>query len=37
MGLSAHYYEEVATQPPMRSIVFGEAVYRGTPDRPFPR
>ncbi len=37
MGLSAHYYEEVATQPPMRAIVFAEAVYRGAPDRPFPK
>ncbi len=37
MGLSAHYFEEVATQPPMRPIVFSEAVYRGLPERPFPR
>ena len=37
MGLSAHYFEEVATQPPMRPIVFGQAVYRGIPERPFPR
>jgi citrate synthase len=36
MGLSAHYFEEVASQPPMRSIVFGEAIYRGIPDRPYP-
>ncbi len=36
MGLSAHYFEEVATQPPMRTINFGEAVYRGAGDRPYP-
>jgi citrate synthase len=36
MGLSAHYFEEVSSQPPMRSIVFGEAIYRGIPDRPYP-
>jgi succinyl-CoA synthetase alpha subunit len=28
-GLSAHYFEEVTTQPPMRRIRFDEAVYRG--------
>jgi len=36
MGLSAHYYEEITTQPPMRRINFGEAVYRGAPERPYP-
>jgi succinyl-CoA synthetase alpha subunit len=36
MGLSAHYFEEVTTQPPMRPIVFSEAVYRGVPERPYP-
>lgn len=36
MGLSAHYFEEIATQPPMRSIVFSEAVYRGRAERPYP-
>ena len=36
MGLSAHYFEEVASQPPMRSINFNEAVYRGIEDRPYP-
>jgi succinyl-CoA synthetase alpha subunit len=36
MGLSAHYFEEITTQPPMRSIVFSEAVYRGVPERPYP-
>ncbi len=28
-GLSAHYYEEIASQPQMRRIVFGDAVYKG--------
>jgi citrate synthase len=28
-GLAAHYFEEVATQPPMRRINFAEAVYKG--------
>ena len=28
-GLSAHYFEEVASQLPMRQIVFADAVYRG--------
>ena len=37
MGLSAHFFEEVATQPPMRPIVFSEAVYRGAAERPYPR
>ena len=37
MGLSAHYFEEVTTQPPMRPIVFSEAVYRGVAERPYPR
>ena len=36
MGLSAHYFEEVASQPPMRNINFTQAVYRGTPERPYP-
>jgi citrate synthase len=36
MGLAAHYFEEVATQPPMRTIIFGEGVYRGVPDRTYP-
>jgi citrate synthase len=36
MGLSAHYFEEVATQPPMRLINFSQAVYRGIPDRAYP-
>ena len=37
MGLSAHYFEEVASQPPMRPINFSEGVYRGIPDRPYPK
>jgi citrate synthase len=36
MGLSAHYFEEVITQLPMRPIVFSEAVYRGLPERAYP-
>jgi succinyl-CoA synthetase alpha subunit len=36
MGLSAHYFEEVSTQPPMRPIVFSEAVYRGAAERQYP-
>jgi len=28
-GLSAHYFEEVASQPRMRQINFSEAVYKG--------
>jgi succinyl-CoA synthetase alpha subunit len=36
MGLSAHYFEEVASQPPMRPINFSEGVYRGIPDRAYP-
>ncbi|MFX0182424.1 MAG: citrate/2-methylcitrate synthase [Candidatus Hodarchaeota archaeon] len=28
-GLSAHYFEEVASQPQMRRINFSEAVYKG--------
>jgi len=37
MGLSAHHFEEVTTQLPMRSIVFGEAVYRGAAERTYPK
>ncbi len=29
VGLAAHYFEEVATQPPMRRIDFSAAVYTG--------
>jgi len=37
MGLSAHYFEEISSQPPMRPINFSEGVYRGVEDRPYPR
>jgi succinyl-CoA synthetase alpha subunit len=36
-GLSAHYFEEIASQQPMRRINFAEAVYKGKELRPFPR
>jgi succinyl-CoA synthetase alpha subunit len=36
MGLSAHHFEEVTSQPPMRTINFAQAVYRGIPERPYP-
>jgi succinyl-CoA synthetase alpha subunit len=35
-GLSAHYFEEIATQPPMRRINFAEAVYKGKELRDLP-
>jgi citrate synthase len=35
-GLSAHYFEEISTQRPMRKIIFGDAVYEGKPDRDYP-
>jgi citrate synthase len=35
-GLSAHYFEEISTQRPMRRIIFGDAVYEGKPDRDYP-
>ncbi len=35
-GLSAHYFEEVATQPQMRRINFAEAVYKGREPRELP-
>jgi len=35
-GLSAHYYEEITSQPQMRRIVFGDAVYKGKGPRPVP-
>jgi len=37
MGLSAHYFEEVASQPPMRLINFSQAVYRGAGERTYPK
>jgi len=36
MGLSAHHFEEVASQPSMRNINFAQAVYRGTAERSYP-
>lgn len=35
-GLSAHYFEEVATQQPMRRINFSEVVYKGKELRKYP-
>jgi succinyl-CoA synthetase alpha subunit len=35
-GLSAHYFEEVASQPQMRRINFADAVYKGKEERPLP-
>lgn len=36
-GLSAHYFEEIASQPQMRRINFAEAVYKGPAQREYPR
>lgn len=35
-GLSAHYFEEIATQPQMRRINFADAVYKGKELRDLP-
>ena len=35
-GLSAHYFEEIASQAPMRRINFAEAVYKGKDLRELP-
>ena len=35
-GLSAHYFEEIASQPQMRRINFSEAVYKGEKPRKIP-
>jgi len=35
-GLSAHYFEEIASQPQMRPIIFPQAVYKGKELRRFP-
>jgi len=35
-GLSAHYFEEVASQPRMRQINFSESVYKGKELRKIP-
>jgi len=32
-GLSAHYFEEILSQPEMRTINFAQAVYKGKPQR----
>lgn len=36
-GLSAHYFEEIASQGQMRRINFAEAVYKGKELREFPK
>jgi len=35
-GLSAHYFEEVASQPRMRQINFAEGIYKGKELRKIP-
>ena len=35
-GLSAHYFEEIASQPQMRRINFSEAIYKGKKVRKLP-
>jgi succinyl-CoA synthetase alpha subunit len=35
-GLSAHYFEEILSQPEMRQINFDQAVYKGKPHRELP-
>ncbi len=35
-GLSAHYFEEITTQPQMRRIDFALAKYKGPSERPYP-
>jgi len=35
-GLSAHYFEEVASQPRMRQINFAEGIYKGKEVRKIP-
>lgn len=35
-GLSAHYFEEISSQPQMRRINFSEAVYKGKELRQLP-
>jgi succinyl-CoA synthetase alpha subunit len=35
-GLSAHYFEEILSQPEMRPINFSEAIYKGKPTRQVP-
>lgn len=36
-GLSAHYFEEIASQPQMRRINFSEAIYKGEKTRKIPK
>ncbi|MFX1282617.1 MAG: citrate/2-methylcitrate synthase [Promethearchaeota archaeon] len=36
-GLSAHYFEEIASQPQMRRINFSEAIYKGEKSRKIPK
>ena len=35
-GFSAHYFEEILSQPEMRPIDFAQAVYKGKPQRELP-
>ena len=35
-GVSAHYFEEIASFPEMRRIDFSQAVYAGPPTRSLP-
>ena len=35
-GLTAHYYEEISTQPQMRQIAFDKAIYKGPAIREIP-
>ncbi|MCX6645429.1 MAG: hypothetical protein NTY09_03600 [bacterium] len=37
VGLSAHFYEETASQPQMRRIDFSQSVYKGKEKRSFPK
>jgi len=36
VGLSAHYFEEILSQPEMRPINFSQAAYKGKPQRELP-
>lgn len=36
-GMTAHYYEEITREKPMRSIIPAEADYDGPEDREFPQ
>jgi len=37
MGLSAHYFEEITTQSPMRRINFSQVTYKGASERDFSK